>query len=262
MKYFALIFLLLMVAACNTNEDPAFQENKASVSRLEKLVKEYPDSVGLKLSLLNYYDSIGLAAKAYPVLNELIANDSANYGLWFRRGQLEEVLEDTAAAINSYLRAINIYPGPEAQLSLAYLLAEKKDSKSMVICKRILELGLGRETEASCYFIQGVYYARIADFDKAETLFDQTIAASYTYMEAYIEKGLLFFDRGRYREALQVFTFASTINNLYADAYYYMARCYEMMQMKDSATIRFEQSLSLDKNMVEAKAGLERVRKM
>lgn len=261
MKYFAGLVFFVVLIACNGDEDTSVQQHQQAVTRLEKLAEAYPDSAGIKLSLLNYYDSLGNAAKAYPLLKELIKNDSGNYGFWFRKGQLEEVLEDTAGAIASYLHAINIYPGTEAQLSLAYLYAENRNAKSILICNEILSLGMGRETDASCYFIQGVYYARTGDSGKAENLFNQTIASSYTYMEAYIEKGLLYFDKGNYKEALQIFSFASTVNNLYADAYYYMARSYEMMNMKDSATVRFQQALSLDKHLTEAEDGLKRLQR-
>ena len=59
------------------------------------------------------------------------------------------------------------------------------------------------------------------------------------------------------KKALQVFQFASTVNNLYADAYYYEARCYEMMNKKDSAVLRFKQSLQLDPTLDAAKEHLE-----
>ncbi len=70
---------------------------------------------------------------------------------------------------------------------------------------------------------------------------------------------MLYFDRKEYKQALEIFRFASSINNLYPDAYYYMARCYEMMNVKDSAVLRFQQALSLDKNLDEARLGLKRL---
>jgi Tfp pilus assembly protein PilF len=78
-------------------------------------------------------------------------------------------------------------------------------------------------------------------------------------MPAYIEKGLVYFDGKQYREALNVFQFASTVDHLYADAYYYMARCYEMMNIKDSAVLRFKQAISLDGGLTAAREGLKRV---
>jgi len=52
---------------------------------------------------------------------------------------------------------------------------------------------------------------------------------------------------------------ASTVNNLYADAYYYQARCYEMMNKKDSAVTFFKQSLQIDPTMKEAREHLKKL---
>jgi tetratricopeptide (TPR) repeat protein len=78
-------------------------------------------------------------------------------------------------------------------------------------------------------------------------------------MEAYIEKGMVYFDNRQYEEALSVFQFAATVNALDADAYYYQAKCYEAMQKKDSAIEKYKQSLSLDKSLTEAHNGLKRL---
>ena len=63
----------------------------------------------------------------------------------------------------------------------------------------------------------------------------------------------------QYDKALNIFQLASTVNNLYADAYYYQARCYEMMNKKDSAVLRFKQSLQLDPTMDEAQEHLKQL---
>ena len=89
--------------------------------------------------------------------------------------------------------------------------------------------------------------------------FDECIANDYTYMEAYIEKGLLYFDSKQYREALNVFSFASTVNALDSDPYYWMGRCYEMLNVKDTAILRFKQSLNLSKNDKATEDALKRL---
>jgi len=45
---------------------------------------------------------------------------------------------------------------------------------------------------------------------------------------------------------LNVFQFAATVNALDSDPYYWQGRCYEMMNMKDSAVLRLKQSLHLE----------------
>ena len=56
-----------------------------------------------------------------------------------------------------------------------------------------MALGLGRDYDADCNFITGIYYARTGNHKMALQFFDAAIANQYTYMEAYIEKGLVYF---------------------------------------------------------------------
>jgi tetratricopeptide (TPR) repeat protein len=231
------------------------------VMLLQQHVQQYSDSPSLRLQLAYSLDSLGHYKEAILHIDTLLANDSANYGLWFSKAQIEEEAKDTAAAIHSYQMAIQIYSSPDALLSLANLYAETKNKQALTLCNQVKELSMGRLYDAHCAFISGVYYARTGNKQKAIEYFNECIAHSYTYMEAYLEKGFIFFDEAKYRQALEIFQFASTVNNLYADAYYWMARCYEMMGMKDSAALRFQQSFTLDSSLVEAKTALARLAK-
>ncbi len=256
------LFLLLIISGCEANEnhqDEVVNNNHKHLNNIETKAEQYPDSLGIQLQLVNAYDSIGDAKKALSHLNKLVDADKGNYGLWFRKAQLEGALSDTNAAIRSYNTALKIYPSPEAMLNLANLYAERRNEQCLSLVNTVLKMGLGRETDAHCYFISGVYYARKFEIKQAESAFDKCIANNYTYMEAYIEKGLLYFDMKNYRQALSIFQFASTVNNLYPDAYYYIARCYEQLGLKDSAILRFKHALSLDPNLQEAKIGLKRL---
>ena len=231
----------------------------AAVEKMQAAVKLKPDSAGLRLRLVDMLDSVGHYKEAAAEMDSLLLKDSSNYGLWFTKAQVLEHGKDTAGAIKGYSNAIRIYAAPDALLCLANLYAEKKDKRTLDVLATVQQMRLGRETDANCAFIAGVYYARTGNAAAALEQFDNCIANNYTYMEAYIEKGMLYFDRKEYKQAIEVFRFASTVNTLYADAYYYQARCYEMMGQKDSAILRFKQSLSLDKGLKEAQAGLKRL---
>ncbi|MFZ1799944.1 MAG: tetratricopeptide repeat protein [Chitinophagaceae bacterium] len=240
-----------------TNE--ARERFSPQVTGLQELLISHPDSAGLRLKLAILLDSIGQPKDAIAQVDTLLHADSLNYGLWYTHGQIAEDIPDTARAITSYKKAISIYNSPDALLALANIYAEQKNNESLVICMRINEMGLGREYDAHCNFISGVYYARTGDTNKALQFFNNCIAMNYTYMEAYIEKGLLYFDKKNYPDALAVFRFASGVNTLDADPYYWMGRCYEMMNKKDSALIRFQQSYSLDRSDPQVKAAVVRM---
>jgi len=229
------------------------------VQSMQKQLQLFPDSVGLRLQYAFTLDSIAQYKEALIQMDTLVKKDSTNYGLVFAQGQIAEDAGDTVLALKSYSRAAALYESPDVLLALANLYAEMKSDRAILFCSRVKVLGLGREYDAHCAFITGVYYARLHKGDEAIKYFDECIANSYTYMEAYIEKGLVYFDEKQYDKALDIFKFAVTVNNLYADAYYYQARCYEMTNKKDSAVLRFKQSLQLDPTIDEAHVHLKQL---
>ena len=267
--FFCCILILFATIACKNNGDTTTDDilpnNKkekilpSEIIALQQQVAQHPDSVGARLRLAIALDSIDDYAPALQQMDTLIQKDSNNYGLWFTKAQIHEHTKDTADAIASYVKAIQVYPSADAMLSLANIYAEQKNARSLLICNQVRQLRLGRSYDAACAFIAGIYNARIGQKDVAIKLFDECIANDYTYMEAYIEKGLVYFDGKQYPQALEVFSFAAKVNNLYPDAYYWMARSYEMMNTKDSAVYYFKQSLALDKNSPETMQGLKRL---
>ena len=264
--FFLLLSVLIVLAACNNDDKKTTGKGKKEkditpqVTALQQQLQQHPDSAGLRLKLAMELDSLNMYKPALVQMDSLIKKDSANYGLWYTKGQVNEHAGDTANAMKDYATAINIYASPDALLSLANLYAEQKNARCLLLCKRVKEMGLGRDYDASSSFIAGVYNARTGQKQLALQLFDECISNNYTYMPAYIEKGLVYFDEKQYRQALDVFSFAAKVNHLYPDAYYYMGRCYELMNRKDSAAYYFKQSLALDKESPETKAALERVK--
>lgn len=268
MKKIISFLFIFLIASCHlindkktisTNDDSL--QNVALIQDLKNNLSKSPDSADLRLKLVFALDSINKPREALQQIDSLILNDSLNYSLWFTKGQLAENAEDTMLALHCYASAAKIYESPDALLSLANLYAETKNERALTICSRLKLLGQGKEINASCDFIIGIYYARTHQAESAISFFNNCISENYTYMEAYIEKGLVYFDIKKYREALDVFNFAITVNRLYADAYYYQGRCFEMLNKKDSAILKFQQSLILDKNLAAAKEHLKYLNK-
>lgn len=258
--------LLLMIAfySCKQQENGQTAADPAKIevlNQLQKSVQQYPDSASLRMLYINALDSLQMYPEAIAQADSMIKRDSLNNGLWFAKGALQESNHDTAQAINSYKKALSIYPSVEAQLSLANLFAETKNVAALQICQDVSRMGLGRETDANCDFIAGVYYARIGKNDKANAFFDRAINNNYTLMEAYMEKGFLLYGDKKYAEANKVFETAITINNTYADAYYWKAKTFEAIGNKNDALLNYERSLGLDKNLIEAREAIKRLSK-
>jgi len=253
---------IVFVVACGDNDRNAAQNNPDQQQIMEKLtaeLKQYPDSAGLRMRLINSLDSLQMYKEAIAQADSLIKKDSANNGLWVTKAQLEESNKDTAAAIKSYMAALRVYPSVEAQLNLANIFAESRNPQALVLCNNVHKMGLGRETDADCNFIAGIFYARTGQSKQALELFDKAINDNYTLMEAYMEKGFVYYDNKRYAEAVEVFERAITVNKMYADAYYWKAKCEESLGNKEEAIINYKRSLGLDKELKEAAEAIKRL---
>lgn len=270
LNYFCLMKTLVIIIgvsafifSCGEKDKNKTTGSAAQMQVIDKLIADVlqnPDSTGLRMRLINSLDSLRMYKEAIAQTDSLIKRDSLNNGLWFTKARLQEDNKDTAAAIESYTRAANIYPSVETQLHLANLLAETKNRKAILICENVRKLGIGRETDAVCNFIAGIYYARTGIDKQALQFFDKAINDNYTLMEAYMEKGFIYYDNKNYQEALKVFETAITVNRTYADAYYWRAKCYEALGNKSEAVLDYQRSLGLDKQLKEAAEAIQRLK--
>lgn len=265
MKVFCVILLLIAISSCNTVTEKKATPDSLSKSfpqpvlTLMEQVSKSPDSIGLHLQLVNTWDSLGEGEKALAEIDQLIKSDSLNYAFWYRKAQLQETNRDTAGALVSYRYAVRIYPSPDAILASANLLAERKDPAALVLCNQVAGLRMGGEYTAHCYFITGVYYARRADYPNALKAFNQCIYSDYQYMEAYMEKGFILYNTEKVKEALLVFQTACKVKNNYPDGYYWQAKCYEKLQNKVAAIANYQDALTLDPKLIEARQAINRL---
>ncbi len=261
MKWIPAIALFFLVA-CQQQEKKLIQEEAelpAEAKRLYSAVSEYPDSISLRVQLVNALDSAGALPLALAQMDSLIKRDSVNFGIWFHKAQLSEKAMDTAMALYCYQTAARIYPAPDALLSMANLLAEKKNVQAIKICDEVESMRLGREYLAHASFIKGIYFARTGEITKALTFLDRCIGNDYQYMEAYMEKGFLFYDNKQTDKAIGIFEKALEVRATYADASYWLAKCFETKGEKEKAIVQYQKTLVLDPGIKEANEALRRL---
>jgi len=124
------------------------------------------------------------------VLN-LLQTDSLNPALWKKQYGLFLEKKDTLEALLS-LRRYN-YLAPEdgdGWLEMAWLLAERKDRGALIITDS-LSLVKDETIRTRAQYIRGLYYSNMGQDDKAIIEFDSTIVYNYTFINAYIEKGII-----------------------------------------------------------------------
>jgi tetratricopeptide (TPR) repeat protein len=259
------LLLLILVSACtNDPKDkqpgmPGETEIPVHVKDLLEQTSQYPDSVALRLRLVDALDSLGDYKQAIGQMDSLILKDSLNYAFWYRKALVQQNNEDTTGALQSYRYAITIYPAPDAMLAAANLFAEKKDPTALVLAKNVADMRLGSLYDAHTNFIAGVYFARKGERKKAIDAFDACIYANHSYMEAYMEKGFLYYDNKETDKAIIVFETAVKTSPMYADAYYWLAKCQEITNKRTEAIANYKLALQLDPGLKEAGEALKKL---
>ncbi len=265
MLYRTFVICLFFLVACH-NQEPNLEKSAKEkvlpeiIQHLNLQIAQKPDSVALRLRLVDALDSLGNYDNALFQMDTLLRKDSTNFGLWYKQAHLKEFNGDTVGAIQSYSTAAKIYTTPDVLLALGNLYAEQKDNKALVAVANVSAMRLGRTYQSHCDFIAGVYFARINNYPKAIAAFNQCIANNYSYMEAYMEKGFIFYDRKQLKEAIQIFQTTVTIKNNYADGYYWLGKSLEAAGNTQEAVEQYQRALALDAKLKEAAIGIARLK--
>jgi tetratricopeptide (TPR) repeat protein len=160
------------------------------------------------------------------VLKDL-AKDSANPVLWRRLYELQLDKGDTQDALTSLRNYTLLAPEDgNGWLELAWLLADTKDERTLTVTDS-LELVPDPVISSRAAYIKGVYFSNIGQDDRAVAVFDSIINTNYTYLDAYIEKGIIQHHRKQYAEALKTFQQALKVNTSTPEVYFWISRCYE-----------------------------------
>ncbi len=259
MKLIFFSSMLLLCIACNQKEEnntesPVVNEEQS----MKDLVNKYPDSFTLVQNLAGYYLEKENFDAALGVIQNNLKKDSINPFLLDMQSIVLAQKGDTANAIKSLEKAVDIFPKPEFIISLGALYAQTKNPKAIEVADALL-IGNKAKAEKEAYFIKGLYYVFVNEKEKAIPFFDKSIAASYTFMDAYMEKGVALYNLNKYKEAADVFEKAVTVQNGYAEGYYQLGRCYEKLNKREDALDAYNTAVIRDPNYIEAKEAMGRL---
>jgi tetratricopeptide (TPR) repeat protein len=265
MRIFQCIFFAIVIMSCNNQKGSNSDSDKASVypvfvQNLMAQIERFPDSTELRVQLIDTMDSLNLTKDALSQIDILVANDSGNYGNWFRKGEIAVHAADTAIAIESFTRAATLYATPDVLLTLANLHAAKKNKMSLELCDKVIAQKPDRTYIAHSYYIAGLYYENIGNAATAIQNFNRCIQQNYYYLDAYLEIGWIYFDQQQYSLAKEIFETATAVKPTDARGHYWTAKCLEKIGQTDKAMNAYQLALNLDNSLSEASAAISRIK--
>ena len=258
MKHILSTAFIVLLFACNSKKEQSETAISATTTQedvLKNVTKKYPDSIILIQNLVAYYLDIQNYDAALSTINTAIVKDSNNAELLDNQSIIFAQKGDTANAINSLEKAVDKLAAPQYIISLGALYAQSNNPQALAMADALLYANkAGAEKEA--YFIKGLYYTYNNEKEKAIPLFDKCISINYTFMDAYLEKGIALYDLKKYSEAATVLQKAVMVQNNYDKGYYYLGRCFEKLNNKEDAIEAYKMALLYDPNYVEAQDAL------
>lgn len=235
------------------------QQFDSAIVYLKKGVQKFPSDSIFYFQLLNIYITTHQDSLALEMLNPLLNKDPNNKLYIEKVSQVYLNLKDTLKAIALLEKKYHLFKKiDDATLQLANLYAETKNIKALQLSDEIIAKD-STHYKASPYYIKGIYFSNTNKPDEAITMFDKSIANDWTFINAYTDKGVILFKEKKYAEAQKVFELSISVSTTYADAYYWIGRCQEVMGDKNSAILNYKKAISLDKNFEEAKQALRMV---
>jgi tetratricopeptide (TPR) repeat protein len=174
-------------------------------------------------------------ADSLSIFREKVKSDSLNPALWQKIYQLELNNGDTLTALSSLRNYTLLVPEDgNGWLEFAWLLADTRDPRALLVTDS-LKLVKDPEISTRAAYISGVYYSNIGKDDRALAVFDSIITTNYTYLDAYIEKGIIQHDKKLFPDALKTFQQALKVSSSTAEIYFWISKCHEGLGNKAEA---------------------------
>jgi tetratricopeptide (TPR) repeat protein len=233
----------------------------SAIAFIRSSLQTLPQSFLLRLSLIRALDAKNSTDEALAVCNTILGENPDQVDILKLKAGLLDKKSDSAQALQVLQKAYTLTPFDiELNYMLALKLAEAKNPAVINLCDSLARRD-SAGTHAEPYYYKGIYYSNIHNAGAALTQFNEAIKHDYYFLDAYIEKGAVYYDQKKYSDALKVFQLANTLSPALPDAYYWMGKTQEATGDRDNAVLNYQKALGLDKNFTEAQAGIDRLKK-
>lgn len=237
---------------------PAYSE----AARLSAILREKPDSMEARLMLSELLEEAGDGRSALATMEQGVSIDATRPAAWNRLAYLRLTTGDTAGALMALDRSFEIEETqPSLLLEAGFIHASRNDSMALAFAEKALTMPDRDNLHSRAMYLKGVYLGNTGQTDRAIAVYDSIILSDYTFVDAYIEKGILQLEGGQAEKALSTFDKALLVANTNADAYLWKGSCLEALGRREEAADFYAKALGLDEGLKAAREGLERMRR-
>ena len=223
-----------------------------AIEFLEAALKKIPGSLFIQVQLAQGYKSKGDLNKSLEICNRVIETYPNNIDVYLLKAEILKALNKTTEAIATLEKAYTYAPGDvDLVHTLAFDYAETKNPSVLQLSDSLIRADT-ENVHPEPYYFKGVYFSNTNRFEEAIIQFDKAITTKHNFINAYINKGIVYFDQKKLKEAMGVFALAATVSPDEPFPYYWIGKTYEAMGNKQEARLNYQRACGLDKYFEEA----------
>ena len=224
---------------------------------MQKAAELFPEHTPTLLKLSKTQLILKLHEESLKTLDQVFKADPNNADAHFLLGMNMKETGDTARAINSFQKAVNI----NSDLIDGWInLGQLHESKGHTVAGKYYETAIQVAGDNPlALHAKADFLSRTNDLNGAIELYKQIQAMQPDYKEAWFNAGLIYLDMDSIAEAYRQFDRAVEVAPLNVRAYYYRGYCAEQTGNKEQAAQDYRKALSFAPDYTDAQAGLERV---
>lgn len=217
-----------------------------------------PDYTEAMMKLAELYFIVKEHTKSINLLNKLIVINPTNGNAQFFKGMNQKETGDTAKAVASFQKALELDADDyDAAMQLGLLFTIRKNPLALEYFNTAIRL---RPKSDEAYFAKAYYYQQVRKFQDALLQYRKVISINPSNDKAYFNVGVINYDVKQYKEALRSWDICIQMNNQYIEAYYMRGLVYEELKNKAEAKLNYQYALQLAPNYTLAQEGLKRVK--
>jgi len=226
---------------------------------LQQAALQLPESIAVRIALARGYQQQGAPDKALSLTGNILQQFPNQLDALLLQAEIFREGGRRKEALAALQEAYSYAPGdPELAHTLAYEYAISGHPRTLALCDSLIRADT-ESSHAEPHYFKGLYFAGKGLHGEAIRHFDAAIRNNYYFINAYINKGMSYYEGKDWKRAADVFRLAIRISPTEADAYYWLGKTDEAAGRKAEAKANYQRAAGLDKTHAAAREAAARL---
>ncbi len=235
-----------------------YNRSKDAIRVTNSAVYRFPDNIECLLKQAEIYHILKQYQQSTSALNALLLRDPENAKAFFLFGQNFKELKDTARAIKSFQKAVDLDPDIlDGWINLGNLWSKKGPNISEKYFKTAIAIDSNNVYALNSY---ALFLGNHDRFQESIDTYRKIALLDPQYSDAFFNAGIMYLTIDSVKLANHQFDLAVKTNPTFAKAYYYRGYTFGQLGNLGAAKNDYEQALKFDPELTKASDALNLIK--